>query len=204
MTVKRVDVQAANEAADAREIIQPSMFAVDQKAVAEKVKPKTPVPTKTAHNGKTIRSGLKRDKFGDPQLTETLTAALVALIEDGCTLDNAARVCGLRRTLLEKWIEKGRHDVEEQPPVVSDEATLARELDAALGDQEYLLSRAVMQQAGQDPRLALETLSRRRPADWAPAQAEAPDMKKKYAALGGKEAMAEIERLMKAAERDKK
>ena len=201
----RIKPTIVEEAREAREIIQPSMFATTSQQNEEKLKPQRPATPKAppARNGKEIRLRLRRDEYGDPQLTGALTGALVDLIEDGCTLDNAARVCGLRRTLLEKWIEKGRQDVESTPPVVSDEATLARELDAALGDQEYLLSRAVMQQAGYDPRLALETLSRRRPADWAPAQAEAPDLKKKFSALNSKEALAEIDRLRKAAERDK-
>lgn len=148
--------------------------------------------------GRKLRAELERDEYGDPLLKPLLVKSLVKLIADGCTLENAARVCGLRRTVLEKWLVKGRKDVDCDPPVGSDEGSLARELDSALGDQEYELSCIVMAQAHEDPRLALETLARRRPKDWAPAVPEPTDLKKQYAGMNLKDTQAEVRRLMGA------
>ena len=52
-----------------------------------------------------------------------------------------------------------------------------------------------MRGVGFDPKLALEALSRRNPADWAPALPEREDLRKLYSGMTEGEIRAEIARL---------
>ncbi len=151
--------------------------------------------------GRRIRESLVRDDYGDPKLTAKLVASMVKLITEGCTLNNACKVCGLRRNRLEKWLEKGRQDLDKEPPEMSDEAVLTKELDGAQGDQEHQLSKIVMSQATHDPKLALDTLARRNAKDWAPALPEPIDYGKLYSGADKAAVKAEIDRLLREKER---
>ena len=56
--------------------------------------------------------------------------------------------------------------------------------------------RGTMKGVKTDPRLALDVLARRRPADWAPAVAEREDVRKAYSRLSLAELKAEVTRLL--------
>jgi transposase-like protein len=141
-----------------------------------------------------IRSRVPRGRSGDALLSAELTREMVRLIGEGQTLDNAARMCGLRRTTLSKWLRQGQLDVEDDKDTA--EGRLAWAVDEALSIQEAVLVRSTMRGTRTDAKLALEVLGRRRPADWAPATAEREDYRSSYARMSEGELRAEVHRLL--------
>lgn len=141
-----------------------------------------------------IRARIPRDPAGDALLSEPLAEELTRLVQEGQTLDNAARVCGLRRTTLSAWLRKGQADVE--AGIDSPEARLTWAVDEALGVQETVLVRGAMRGVKVDAKHALEVLGRRRPADWAPAAPKHEDWRQAYASMSEGDLKAEIQRLL--------
>ena len=136
---------------------------------------------------------LPRDEMGEAILTEEFVEAISGLVSKGQTLQNAARMVGVRGATLQAWVAKGAVDMQSRTPSL--ESALAWALNRSLGVQEGALVQATMRGVGFDPKLALEALSRRNPADWAPALPEREDLRKLYSGMTEGEIRAEIARL---------
>ncbi len=150
--------------------------------------------------GESLREALPKEG-GLVTLSPELGAAMARLIREGNTLANAARVCGVRWRKLQSWLQTGAADLENDV-TETPEAQLAYTLHTALGDQEWALSRAVMQTGKEDAKVALETLGRRFPNEWAPAAPEPVDNKQMYEGMSRKELVEEVKRLMAQGEKD--
>lgn len=140
-----------------------------------------------------LHERLDRDEMGEALLTDQFVEAISGLVSRGQTLQNAARMVGVHAATLKAWGAQGALDMRARKPSLH--ATLAWALNRALGIQEGALVQATMRGISADPKLALEALSRRNPADWAPALPEREDVRKHYAKMNEQEVRAEIARL---------
>jgi hypothetical protein len=92
----------------------------------------------------------------DPQVTKTICEA----VERGNTVKNAAALAGIGETTLYQWLEWGR---EGRP----DYQKFQESLNNALAKAQDRAVKAFVGAFSNDPKMALEYLSRRYPEDWA-------------------------------------
>jgi|SRR6185312_2215079 len=146
--------------------------------------------------GAALRASLPRGPGGDALLCQETIAAIAMVVSEGLPVESAAKVVGLTRTTLQRWIAEGGQAVAAGKDTL--QARLCWALDAAAGDSERALVRMAMRGAESDPQVAMGILAVRRPDHWAPAQPERDDPKKLYAGMTEEELLAEVDRLRHA------
>lgn len=119
---------------------------------------------------------MARAKSGEAILNDTLIEAFQHLLLEGNTRSNAARVLGIQRATIAKWLVRGKTDIEAGDMTAYAKFTWM--VDRCEGGQERKLVQAAMKVATaptSDGTLALKILERRNPDAWAPAIPEASD-----------------------------
>lgn len=147
-----------------------------------------------------IHRRLKRGLNGEALLNQELIETFEALMMEGNTRTNAARVVGLSRKTMQEWCRKGAADV--MAGKSTPEADFVWMVDRCEGDQLRTLTRAAFAMGtreGADGTLALKILERRDAEEWAPALPDSSDPAAMYSSMQKAALKEEAKRILKAA-----
>lgn len=147
-----------------------------------------------------IHKRLERGPNGEVVLNKDLIATFESLMMEGNTRNNAARVVGLSRKTMAKWLRRGADNI--QDGILSLEAEFTWMVDRCEGEQERILSRSAFRYATRetaDGTLAVKILERRNPDEWAPALPEGVDAAAQIAGLTAATLKQEVTRVLKTA-----
>lgn len=152
-----------------------------------------------------IYARLPRAPSGEALLSEELIAAYEQLMLEGNTRINSARICGVQRSTVARWLTKGRDDISKGKHSLYSKFVWT--IDRCEGGQERRLVNAAMRAATHllaDGTLALKILERRAPEDWAPAIPEAADGTTQFVGMSATALKEEAKRVLLTAANEAK